>query len=157
VALNELLKQAIPAAIESADGFKAPTDYQEFLCLTDDKVMSAVFSTCVVRPDKQQTAYGKALVLRRLPEHLGWRKLAANATEGEVQDLRRTLEREYGSGLMFAEAKSNLVKEGALPPLVERQRSNGSRKIVPFKDRSTLMGDGKIEGAFRLLHFYKER
>lgn len=157
VVLNALLGLALQEALlDCAIDLKPPNRPEDYICLTDDQVMSAVFTACVRSPEKKKTAYGQALVARRLPRHVSSEVIDSALTDSDIEN-KITKARAENPKTICGKASSFLVKPGQLF-VVETNKSDQSISIEPYNIYSTL-SDG-AEGArtsHRELHFYEAR
>lgn len=166
VALNAMLREALPEAIKDTQvGFKRPVTFEDFVEFTDDHVMSSIFSVCS-RYGHKDTIYGKALVHRVFPLHVGTRDLSGPLSAEQKQELQAEKAVELGwdptaaDEVIVSEAVSELIKPGPLPYLVSHSKGTDRTSLEPFDNRSAMLRDIKSERLPRLhrrLHFFIDR
>lgn len=165
VALNAMLKDALPEAIQSfAIGLKQPLDYEDFIVFTDDLVMSAVFSVCN-NPAHRNTTYARALVHRDLPLHLGAEDLKLGEGEQRIAQLRQEKARKISADPTFErkiiswEARSDLVKAGPLPLIMMVGKTDHVPHYQAFWDRSIIseLVVKKLPCVHQRVHFFVDR
>lgn len=150
VGLNSLLEEAIQKATE--DGILTPpSSYREFLTFTDDSIMAAVIPISLAG-SLENTPYAHTLVNRRLP---AWLDMLVHPSTAEVHARRESLASEKSVPLEFirtAESRSNFVKEGPLPVLIERDGNISSIASASrlFDPNEGLLSDYRV-------HFFQEQ
>lgn len=151
VGLNAVLSQAIEDAIHDAR-LRVPQTFNDFIALTDDMVMSSVFTPCI-HGKLEDKSYARALVDREVPLHLG---SVSFRKGGRISTAKKNFAREKGldeRDIIAAPAKSEFIKPGSLPRIVRRDRRTGEIWAIPWDKfpKSSVPMD------YRRVHFFADR
>ena len=146
VLLNAMLNRAVREAMgDDSVHLKPPQSLTGYIRFTDDLVMSAVFSHCAGGAGKTK-AYGRALVHRILPRHLGVVERDPGRTVDEFHEEVEAAKAEVAASLKIEantvqewEAKSEIFKNDAVMPwILPKERYGIALPLKTYETTSRL-------------------
>jgi HD superfamily phosphohydrolase len=158
VGMNAMLRRALEEAVAD-QRFEQPLALKKFIAFTDDFVVSNIFYAAM-HGELENRTYTKALVDRRLPQHLGehiCRNPRGVAAEQKAALAQICAEHDLPESAVIVEMGSSVLLKGPLPVLFRWHRKTGMPELFPYEAVSTVTGGARPAPAHRVLHFFRDR